>query len=102
MRIQPLTRHAGVSYNGGPGYVHFRAADADPRVLRSAWERVVVQPGLGGPIRLRRLGGGDWEGSAPVFPFLSLVTLLAALRAACAGRRLPRAIADELVLSGGD
>jgi hypothetical protein len=102
MRIQALTRHAGVSFNGGPGYVHLRAANADPRVLRSAWDDVVVQHYLGGPLRLRDRGGGEWEGSAPVFPFVPLVTLSAALRAACAGRPLTRAIADELAISGGD
>src|SRR5688572_24610000 len=87
-RIQALTRHAGVSFNGGHGFVHLRAANADSRVLRSAWEQVVVDVGLGGPLRLRKLGRGVLEGSAPVYHFLPLNTLSAALDAACAGRPL--------------
>ena len=102
MRIQVLTRHAGVSFNGGPGYVHLRAANVDSRVLRSAWESVVVQAGLGGPLRLRDRGGDELEGSAPVYPFLSLVSLSAALRNACAGRPLSRSLADELSLASPD
>ena len=42
MRIQSLTRHAGVSFNGGPGLVHLRASNADSRVLCAAWERLVA------------------------------------------------------------
>lgn len=101
MRIQALTRHAGVSFNGGPGFVHLRAANADPRVLRSAWESVVVQSGLGGPLRLRERGG-EIEGSAPVFPFFPLASLSAALRATYAGRSLSRSLADELAIAGID
>lgn len=102
MRIEALTHHAGVSFNGGPGHVHLRAANADSRMLRSAWETVVLRAGLGGPLRLRKIGGGVLEGWSALYPFLPLETLSAALDAVCAGRPLSRSLMSDIALHGTD
>lgn len=102
MRIQAITRHAGVSFNGGPGLVHVRAANADPRVLRSAWEHVVVQSGLGGPLHIDSTTDDDVGASGAVFPFLALATLSRALRDAYAGRSSVGHIVDELATAALD
>ena len=102
MRMQSLTRHAGVSFNGGPGLVHLRVTNADTRALRASWARIVVSAGLGGPLTVDDRDAGGTHASAPVFPFLSLTTLAAALRADYAGRPISRALADELSLAASD
>ena len=102
MRLQSLARHAGVSFNGGPGLVHLRVTNADDRRLRASWERLVVSVGLGGTLTVDDRGAGGTHASGPVFPFLSLTTLAAALRADYAGRPISRALADELSLAASD
>ncbi len=102
MRMQSLTRHAGVSFNGGPGLVHLRVTNTDPRRLRASWERLVVSGGLGGTLNIDDRGAGETHASAPVYPFLSLTALAAALRADYAGRPIARALADELALAASD
>jgi hypothetical protein len=105
MRIQSLTRHAGVSFNGGPGFVHIRTANADPRVLRSAWDTVVAQRGLGEPLQVTTSeddGSGRVDGFAPVFPFLPLPSLATAIRAAYADRAISKTLTDELALASAD
>ncbi len=101
MRIQALTRHMGVSFNGGPGFVHLRAVNADSRVLCAAWARVVVDAGLGGPLRVRARGDVV-EGFAPTYPFLALALLSSALHASCENRPLARQLADDLAIAGAD
>lgn len=101
MRIQALARHAGVSFNGGPGLVHLRAANVDSRVLLTAWETVVVATGLGLPLRVTTRGD-TVEGRAPAYPFLPLPLLTAALCAACEDRPLPSHLVDELAITATD
>lgn len=97
-----LRRHAGVSFVGGSGVVHFRAANVDSRDLRSAWNRLIAENGLGAPLRIRAIRGGALEGWARAYIYLPLDTASAALCAACEGRTIAPSLLDALALHGAD
>ena len=70
--------------------------------MRSAWDSIVVESGLGASLEVREDGAGDVIAHARVHPFLPLPTLSAALRAAYAGRALARTTAEEMALFAAD
>ena len=102
MKIRALTKHAGVSFDGGPELIHLRLANADSRLLRATWDRLVVESGIGDALRVREVGKGELEASARAYPFVPLATLARALRAGYAGKSPSPATADELSIAGAD